>query len=89
MGSQYFSLLSEVAEHEQVELERSRRNLVCRWCDNPVKFVPRRGWVHSEGSWFVLHCPRCQRNTGSHSSQADCRHCGYNIGDNHLAEPRS
>lgn len=87
-GSQYFSMLTELVEYEQVQLERSRLNLVCRWCDNPVKFVPGSGWVHAEGSYFRLFCPRCQRWTGSTSCQADCWHCSFNIGDSHLAEPR-
>jgi len=85
-GSQYFSTLSEMIEYRQVEQSRRRRP-VCRWCDKPVVHNGTC-WVHEAGYSFVLYCPRCQRNTRSDSNQADCRRCGYNIGDNHLAEPR-
>jgi len=68
---------------------------VCRWCDNPVIEIDLddrvgRHWVHDPvRSRFALYCPRCQRTTHADSSQADCCHCNYLLGDNHLAEPRT
>ena len=61
--------------------------LVCQWCAQPLRWEPRRGWVHPEGGLYVMVCASCGWRGAPYPSPACCPQCGGEVLDDHCARP--
>lgn len=60
----------------------------CLWCGGPLYFVPGRGWVHPQGSGYVVFCEECGWKGAPYPSPQRCPRCGGKVKDDHCALPR-
>lgn len=57
----------------------------CMWCGEPLKFEAGRGWVHQNGSIYMMRCKDCGFKGGN---SVHCPRCGSkNYVDDHCALP--
>lgn len=60
----------------------------CVWCGQPLRFDPKRGWVHPEGGGYVVSCEKCGWRGAPYPSPAACPRCGGEVKDDHCALPK-
>jgi primosomal protein N' len=63
--------------------------VICRWCEQPLRFVTGKGWVHQEGGIYAMYCPHCGWRGAPYPSPSRCPRCGSNqVRDDHCALPQ-
>lgn len=60
----------------------------CHWCQEPLLFVPGRGWCHPAGS-YQQWCAACHQAFACYPYAIRCPYCGHKgVRDRHCALPR-
>ena len=60
--------------------------MTCQFCEEPLRFVTGRGYVHQEGGTYVMRCPDCGWRGAPYPSAVSCPSCGSKaIRDDHCA----
>lgn len=62
--------------------------MICRWCGEPLRWLPTRGWVHQQGGVYKVHCATCGWQGAPYPTPVVCPACGArDIRDLHCALP--
>lgn len=65
----------------------------CRYCGQPLVYnpdaAPAAGWVHPEGSAYMVRCWECGFQTARRPAPVRCPQCGSDHAwfDDHVAQP--
>ncbi len=62
--------------------------MICQYCKDELRFIPGRGWTHSQGGVYRMKCPECGWEGAPWPSPKVCPVCGSaEVRDEHCALP--
>jgi rubredoxin len=61
--------------------------MICLYCQEPLTFDPRRGWIHPEGGTYMSRCRICGWRGAPHPTPERCPRCGGEVLDDHCVRP--